>query len=64
MFERLASCFAFRCSAKPVLSKVEGLNKTAPRLDELLTYSIGHSDFKDAISIEKRYFTSDFSNLS
>jgi hypothetical protein len=23
-----------------------------------------HSDFKDAMSIEKRYFTSDFSNLS
>ena len=36
----------------------------SPISDELLTYSISHSDFKDAMSIEKRYFTSDFSNLS
>jgi hypothetical protein len=55
MFERLTSCFAFRCSAL--------LNMTAPILDELLTYSIGHSDFKDAMSIENRYFTSDLSSL-
>src|SRR6058998_2615837 len=36
----------------------------SPILDELLTYSIGHCDFKDAMSIEKRYFTSDLSSLS
>src|SRR5206468_2554799 len=40
------------------------LNMTAPILDELLTYSIDHSDLREAMSIENRYFTSDLSNLS
>jgi hypothetical protein len=57
-------CISLQRFAQFATGRVRRGGHDSRTLDELLTYSIGHSDFKDDMSIEKRYFTSDFSNLS
>ena len=60
LFPNLRFCICFSCHS---VKNFSGTKLPSQRIEDALIFK-GYSDLREAISIEKRYFTSDLSSLS